>query len=304
MGELYIKTPLLKGFTEEYFVTKDNCRLRYLHKGEGIPLIFIPCFDSMADCFALNGPAFVNDYSVYLMDMRGHGYSDATPQGAHVFRLSADLHEFIEFLGVPKVNLISWSMGCSVVWGYIELFGQDKINKLVQIEQVPLLTADPYASTEEMRRLSANHADLWHIYHAYKKDFDLGWKVASTYLDRPSLEFTEEVMAEIPDDFAEKFSQIHWLEVDEEHRRFLAELARDHWWMDWRKIIPKIECPVLYFTGDYSDCITAETGKWFAETMKNCRWIRLKKEDFAAHNLCQTAYKKFNEETRNFLIQE
>lgn len=103
------------------------------------------------------------------------------------------------------------------------------------------------------------------------------------------------------DDFAEKFSQIHWREVDRDHLNFLADLARDHWWMDWRGIISQIECPVLYITGDMSDCITAETGQWFADTLKNCTWIRFTKEDYAIHNLCQTAYKKFNKAAAEFL---
>ena len=124
----YTKNPLMEGFTENYFETKDHIKLRFLHKGEGMPLILIHGGIDDADTWMLNAPDFSEYYSVYSLELRGHGKSVAS-HGAHIHRLGADLHEFIEAIGSPKVNLCGWSMGCSVIWSYIEIFGQEKINK-------------------------------------------------------------------------------------------------------------------------------------------------------------------------------
>ncbi|QIZ08627.1 alpha/beta hydrolase [Priestia megaterium] len=79
----YTRNPLMQGFTEDYFVLNDGVKIRYLHKGSGMPLIFVPAFGCMADTYALNAPAFTDDFSVYVLEMRGHGFSDAPAHGAH-----------------------------------------------------------------------------------------------------------------------------------------------------------------------------------------------------------------------------
>ncbi len=40
-------------------------------------------------------------------------------------------------------------MGCSVIWGYWELFGKERLAKLVLIDQMPMITANPIWSEQE-----------------------------------------------------------------------------------------------------------------------------------------------------------
>ena len=302
MSKPYTLNPLMTGFTEGYFETNDNTRIRYLHKGKGNTLIMIPAFDSPADIYSLNAPELAENYSVYILEMRGHGLSDAPEYGRHIFRLSADLHEFIEFLGIPKVSLLGWSMGNSVIWGYIELFGQKKLEKLIFDEQVPFLAADPYETNEETKLHGGNPVDVWHIQRAYSKDFDFGAYVTETYLG-DKWELTEEIAGNLPDCYAEKMAQIPKFPIDEAHRKFLACLARDHWYLDWRSVFPRIETPVLLISGDISNCTNVESMAWIAKTVPDCTWVRFTKEDFAVHDLHQTAYKKFNRTVKEFLAK-
>ena len=58
--------------------------------------------------------------SVLALDMRGHGESEKPEYGYRVSRLAQDLHQTIQKLRLPKVDLMGHSMGCAVIWAYID----------------------------------------------------------------------------------------------------------------------------------------------------------------------------------------
>ena len=45
----YERNPLMADFSVDYFETKDGVRLRYLHKGEGMPFILLHGYSDDAD---------------------------------------------------------------------------------------------------------------------------------------------------------------------------------------------------------------------------------------------------------------
>jgi pimeloyl-ACP methyl ester carboxylesterase len=312
-GIPYTKNPLMEGFTENYFETKDHVRIRYLHKGSGMPLILLHGYSDNADCWLLNAPAFAKGYSVYALDLRGHGYSVAS-HGARISRLASDLNEFIEFLDVPKVNLLGWSMGCSVIWSYIDLFGQDAINKAIFDDEPPVLVSSPYDSLDEVLTCGSNRMDPWYLSSAiYEGGFS--WYEGSPFFrafpacfHRGVLVYSEEEMADIPDGYLEKISLRPTppiLGSDENGKfPFMANLLKDHLLLDWRDLFPTITVPVMYLTGDVSHATTLECGEWMRATMQNCTWVRFSKEEFGNHDFLQTAYKKFNRVVLEFLKQQ
>jgi hypothetical protein len=60
---------------------------------------------------------------VVRYDLRGHGDSDQPAWGHHVARYAADLRDLLEHLDLSNVTLVGASMGCAVIWSYIEIFG-------------------------------------------------------------------------------------------------------------------------------------------------------------------------------------
>ncbi|MEQ8967245.1 MAG: alpha/beta hydrolase [Azospirillaceae bacterium] len=70
-------------------------------------------------------------------DQRGHGRSATVQCGGRVARLSKDLEELLDRLGSPRVDLLGWSLGCTVIWSLIDLFGQDRIGKIVLVDEIP-----------------------------------------------------------------------------------------------------------------------------------------------------------------------
>jgi pimeloyl-ACP methyl ester carboxylesterase len=67
---------------------------------------------------------------VVALDQRFHGDSDSPPHGFHVSRLAADLQELLQHLDLSDVTAVGTSMGCAVIWSYLELFGPGRISKV------------------------------------------------------------------------------------------------------------------------------------------------------------------------------
>ncbi|MCY7284603.1 MAG: alpha/beta hydrolase [Cyanobacteria bacterium CAN_BIN43] len=74
------------------------------------------------------------------VDLRGHGESEKVSFGYRIARLSKDVHELIVALQLEKPHLLGHSMGCSIIWSYLDLFGFDEIDRLVLVDQSPLGT--------------------------------------------------------------------------------------------------------------------------------------------------------------------
>lgn len=114
--------------------TNDGVSLSYWKAGKGTPLIFVPGWSK-------NGADYINiiyllkDYfEVYVLDQRNHGLSEKRYTDVNISRLSADFNDLITTLGLDKAHICGWSLGCAVTWGYIDLYGDSKIEKLVFIE--------------------------------------------------------------------------------------------------------------------------------------------------------------------------
>lgn len=78
--------------------------------------------------YDLNAPALAAaGCRVVAPDLRHHGGSGKTPHGRRVSRLAADLGELLEGLGIEGATVVGASMGCAVIWAYVELFGHARL---------------------------------------------------------------------------------------------------------------------------------------------------------------------------------
>ncbi|KAA8493784.1 AB hydrolase superfamily protein YdjP [Porphyridium purpureum] len=85
------------------------------------------------------GVAFV------VPDLRGHGESDKPAFGYHVARLAHDVHELIQHAcgNEKSVALVGTSMGCAIIWSFLELFGHRQVSAVVLVDQAPLQNRAP-----------------------------------------------------------------------------------------------------------------------------------------------------------------
>ena len=76
-------------------------------------------------------------FHVYAVDLRFHGESDKPAWGFHVARLAADLHDFLQAAKITSPVLLGSSLGCAIIWSYVELYGDTHLSKLVFVDQAP-----------------------------------------------------------------------------------------------------------------------------------------------------------------------
>jgi non-heme chloroperoxidase len=92
---------------------------------------------------------------VIAIDQRGRGESAKPGFGNKIHRLSKDLRELIIALDFTEVTVLGYSMGCSVIWGYWELFGVDRLAKIILVDEPPHLTANPARTPAEKEAAGA-----------------------------------------------------------------------------------------------------------------------------------------------------
>ncbi|AKT44014.1 alpha/beta fold hydrolase [Chondromyces crocatus] len=81
--------------------------------------------------------ALGEQFRIVVPDLRGHGRSAQVPVGHTVPTYARDLRGLLETLKLDDVVLVGWSMGCMVIWDYIQQFGTQGIRGTVLVDQSP-----------------------------------------------------------------------------------------------------------------------------------------------------------------------
>ena len=141
------------GLEISFFETGDGAKLAYWEAGAGKPLIFIPGWSA-------NGAQYINvmyllskHYHVYVLDPRNQGLSQKVTYGTRISRYAMDVKELAVHLGLKTADYCGWSMGASVLWSYVDLFGTKGIRKFVFIDEPVSIYS--HADWSEKERLDA-----------------------------------------------------------------------------------------------------------------------------------------------------
>ena len=81
------------------------------------------------------------------LDHRGHGESSRPAHGYRISRLAQDVREFIEHRELDEITLLGHSMGASVMWGYWDLHGGDRLSRMIIDDEPSVLTLKDTEST-------------------------------------------------------------------------------------------------------------------------------------------------------------
>ena len=196
-------------------------------------------WDTVAPLLAARG------LRVLLPDLRWHGDS-ARPAGpAHVARLGADVAELLAaaHAATERVLLVGSSMGASVAFAYLELFGQRACAGVVAVDQAPLQNRAPgwacgSKGCYDAATLAALQAALLRDMGAFADDN------AACCLAAP-----------LADVALNALLRAETLRCDPAR---LGALMADHTARDWRPLLPLLRCPVLSIYGGASGAFPPE----------------------------------------------
>ena len=134
-----------------YFTTSDGVKLRYLSSGQGATLIIQPGWMMPADIFKFQLDHLSKSFHIIVLDPRGQGLSEDSPNNNYVERRARDIYELIEFEKIKSFILAGWSLGVPEVLYYVDKFGTKKLKGLVLIDGP--ITTEPKAVQQGWKSL-------------------------------------------------------------------------------------------------------------------------------------------------------
>jgi non-heme chloroperoxidase len=274
---------------EGSFTTSDGVRLHYIEAGSGDVLVMIPGWSQTAAQFKHQISGLSDRYHVIALDMRGHGESDKPTHGYRIHRLSTDVHEFLTTNNFKHVTLAGHSMGCSVIWGYWELFGRDRVGKLILIDQMPMITGNPEWSAQEKEDAGAI------------LDKETLYSVTNSLAGPEGVKTTEGFIGGM---FNKSYPRDELAWVVEQNlkmpRPYAARLLYDHATNDWRDVIPLIDIPTLVVGGKAS-LVGWKSQVWIGKQIPGARTEIFETEDGGNHFMFMENPVKFNRIVKEFM---
>jgi non-heme chloroperoxidase len=275
-------------FNEGWFTTNDGVKLHYLEAGSGNPLVMIPGWSQSAMEFKYQLAGLSDRYHVYALDMRGHGESAKPNYGYRIQRLSGDVREFVVANNLTRVTLAGHSMGCSIIWGYWDQYGSDRLLKLILIDQMPMMTSNP-AWSPRVRE------DAGAIF-----DGQSLFENVNALAGPDGVKTTEELIRGM---FTKQYpiDAVNW--VIQENlkfpREYAARLLFDHATNDWRDLVPMINIPTLVVGGKASLC-SWKSQIWIGKQINGAKTEIFEENDGGAHFMFMENPEKFNRLVKEF----
>jgi non-heme chloroperoxidase len=269
--------------------TSDGVTLRYLEAGSGKVILMIPGWSQTAEQFKHQLSGLSDRYRVIAVDMRGHGESDKPVFGYKISRLAKDVHDMIHAMDLDEVNILGHSMGSSVIWNYYDMFGPERLSKLLLIDQMPMITSNP-AWSEEERIDSGAIFDPQSLYETIN---------ALTGPD--GVETTHGFIGSMLTKAVSEEDKAWIIERNlTMPRQHAATLLYNHSTQDWRDLIPRIELPSLVVGGRVST-VPWRSQAWIAEQIPGARLEIFEEEEGGNHFMFIEGHDKFNDIVADFV---
>ncbi|MCF5224371.1 alpha/beta fold hydrolase [Pseudomonas syringae] len=276
--------------TVSSFVTTDNVNLAYWEAGSGNPLVFIPGWSANGAMYFHLMHLLSKHYHVYVLDVRNQGLSEKAAFGNRIARYAMDVKEFAEHLDLAEADYCGWSMGASVMWAYIDLFGTRGIRTLTIIDQAPSIYC--HADWTEEERLDAG------AFTTSPERMIASYTGGSTNMLISQTRVLERAVDVSSPYFHNVLSLVQAVVHDD--MAFTGQVLFDHTTNDWRDVIStKINVPTAIFTGEYSDWLRSQ--HWMNSVIEGSQLHVYAKAEDGDHFLAFKNPEKFAADLRDFL---
>jgi non-heme chloroperoxidase len=253
-------------------------------------IVMIPGWAQTAAQFAYQIEDFKRAHRVVAIDMRGHGESSKPTGGYRTNRLAADLHELLVDLDLHDIVLLGHSMGASVVWAYIDLYGAERISRTIWVDQAPVVTGKPGWDEDEIRKYGCTFSSFEVLAQFAERNFAANTVDLMKDLLRPL--FSERVPEETLTWVAKQNLKMS--------RQASNDMLLEHSLNDWRDVLQGVTLPTLVIGGERS-IFTAESQRWIASQNKNARVEIIGGDDGGSHFMFMESPELFNEIVLSFV---
>jgi len=229
-------------------VDSAGLTMRYLKMGQGEPLVLIHTLRTQLDYFSKIIPELAKHYTVYALDLPGHGYSDITKQVHDKPLFIHHVTELIKTLKLEDVTLVGESVGGSISLG---IAAQAKVS----ISRVIALNPADYVNSNGLDRSSTLGKIL---FTGIRLPF-IGWIISNAEkrdVLQQVLEGGFENNSNLPAYLVDEFSRVG-------NRKGYSKAFRSiflNWksWTEGQKAYSNIKVPVTLVYADHDWATTAE----------------------------------------------
>lgn len=290
IGQAY-KVSDFDGLRLSSFSTSDDVNLCYWEAGAGRPLIFIPGWSANGAMYFHLMHILSKHYHVYVVDVRNQGLSQRVKFGNRISRYAQDVKELADHLELDEADYCGWSMGASVMWAFIDLFGTTGIRTLSIIDQAPSIYCHADWTEQERLESGAFTTSPERMIASYVNMTPTNTLISASRV-------VERAMALDSPYFHNVISLAQ--SVVEDDMAFTGLVLFDHATNDWRDVIQsKIDVPTAIFTGDYSDWL--ESQHWMNAVINDSVLHVYAKADQGDHFLAFKNPLKFASDLHAFL---
>lgn len=264
------------------FRTNDNVELYYEVKGEGKPLLMVPGWTCSTRFWDKNANELAKSCQVILLDYRGHGESEKVMHSHRISRYAMDIKNLLDYLDVRDVTVLGWSMGAAILWSYLELFGNERIAKLVCVDQSPAQYTGPDW--------------VWGQNGCYDVEMFIRTCYDVKYAPREAAEgLAYACLYHEPSAADVKFIAD---EISKCPPYVRIEIMRDHTNLDWRDFLPQITVPTLVCVARNSAVFDWQGSAYVGGNIPGAQTVFF--ED-SGHMLFWEEPEKFNETVAQFV---
>jgi non-heme chloroperoxidase len=281
--------------------TSDGVTLRYIEAGAGPPLVMVPGWSQTAAQFKHQIDGLSDRYRVIALDMRGHGDSDKPAHGYRISRFAKDLRDALTALDLTEVNLLSHSLGCAVVWCYLDMFGPARVAKLILVDQPPFLTENPSWSkferdAAEFALTPAQRRDPISLYEIDNL-IDAVTNLAGPNGEDVTRQFVGSLFTKRVSDEERAWAIERMLLLP---RAYAARLLYDNALQSWFDVVTRITQPTLLIGGKASQ-IPWKSMLWMHEHIPGSRLEIFEEEDGGKHFTFMENPERFNRLVADFI---
>ena len=255
-----------------YVETPDGVPLYYLDEGprskSGIFLLHAEPFNSTL--WKKNIPALARQFRVVAMDVRGRGESGKTDEGHSLGQYARDFRHMLEVLGLERVVAVGWLLGGSIIWSYMQQFGEERLAGFVDVDQPPYQFVSE-AHLEERLRAKRAHRLQQHI------------GAVISYFG-PEAERDEAVVRWMAYECMKTPTAVH------------IPVVRESYHSDFRPLLPKVRVPTRSFWARYGS-IKPEMAELMRKGMPNSELVFFEQ---SGHLIPWVEAEKFNRELAAF----